>query len=251
MEWTDDAIVLGTRRHGEGGAVLEAMTRAHGRHLGLVRAARSQRSAAALQTGNAVTLTWRARLDEHLGYFLVEPVRMRAAELMGTAIALESAQTLAAHLRLLPERDPHPELHAALEAVIDHLGDPWDAAELVVRFEILVLAALGVGLDLGRCALTGATTDLAWVSPKTGRAATREAGAPYADKLLALPRFLAEDPGSNRAPPTWPELREGFGLTGSFLDRHVWGARNLAAPASRERLIERLARDLEGRARPD
>lgn len=244
MEWTDDAIVLGLRRQGEAHAVLEAMTAAHGRHLGLVRGARSRTLAAALQPGNRLTLTWRARLDEHLGFYTVEPVRLRAAELMESATGLLAAQTLAAHLRLLPERDPHPELFAALDAVLDHLGDPATAAELVVRFELLLLGALGIGLDLTACALTGATSDLAWVSPRTGRAASRSAGTPFAARLLPLPAFLAPDEGSNHPPPDMADIAAGFRLTGHFLARHAAGLDGRELPETRERLLAQIRRGL-------
>jgi DNA repair protein RecO (recombination protein O) len=234
MEWTDEAIVLGLRRQGETSAILEAMTHARGRHLGLVRGARSPRLAAVLQTGNGVRLTWRARLDEQLGHFAVEPLKQRAATLMASAPGLYAAQTLTAHL---PERDPHPELHDALDAILDHVGELLATAELVVRFELMLLDALGFGLDLTRCALTGATEGLAWVSPKTGRAASRAAGAAFAGRLLPLPAFLAPDPGSNRPPPSGADLGEGLALTAHFLSRHLWEPRGIAPPASRESLL--------------
>jgi DNA repair protein RecO (recombination protein O) len=241
MEWTEDAIVLSTRRQGEANAVLEAMTRTRGRHLGLVRGARGRRLAASLQPGNVLTLTWRARLDEHLGYFTVEPLRLRAADLMQSAIALNAVQTLASHLRLLPERDPHPALHAALDEILDrNLSDPAEAGQLVVAFELLLLDELGVGLDLDTCALTGAVDDLAWVSPKTGRAAARTAGAPFADRLLALPPFLARRPGSNHPPPSPADIAAGLRLTGHFLARHAWEPRTLDPPLSRDMLEQAI-----------
>ncbi|MEJ1158578.1 DNA repair protein RecO [Prosthecomicrobium sp. N25] len=240
MEWTDDAIVLSTRRHGEANAVLEAMTRSHGRHLGLVRGGRSRKLAASLQPGNVVSLTWRARLDEHLGYFTVEPLRHRAAVLMTSAVGLHAVQTLAAHLRLLPERDPHPALHDAVDEVLDRLQDPAEAGALMVVFELQLLDELGVGLDLGACALTGARDDLAWVSPKTGRAAAREAGAPYADRLIPLPPYLAARPGTNYPPPSAADLEAGFRLAGHFLESRVWHARGLDPPLSRDMLIRAI-----------
>ena len=247
MEWTDTGLVLGTRRLGEADAMVELMTRDHGRHLGVVKGGRSKRWAASLQTGNRVRATWRARLDEHVGTWAVEPLDARAAELMGSAVALNGVQTLAAHLRLLPERDPHPELFEALAAVLDHLGEPRLAGELIVRFELAVIEALGFGLDLSECALTGATAGLAWVSPKTGRAATAEAGAPHAAKLLALPAFLAGEGAGD--PARWgraglDDLLAGFRLAGHFLARHVWEPRGLTPPATRDGLVAALARVL-------
>lgn len=246
MEWTDEAIVLGSRRQGEANAVVEVMTRAHGRHSGLVRGARGKRLSPVLQPGNVLGVTWRARLDEHLGYFQVEPTRTRAADYLASPVALAAVQTLAAHLRLLPDRDPHPELYEALDTVLDHLLDPAEAGEVMVRFELLVLEALGVGLDLAACALTGSTEDLAWVSPKTGRAASRVAGAAYADRLLPLPAFLAPARGTNHPPLAAVDVAAGLRLTGHFLARHVWEPRGLAPPMSRDMLAEALARTLPG-----
>ncbi|MCO5147820.1 MAG: DNA repair protein RecO, partial [Aquamicrobium sp.] len=151
MEWRDEGIVLGTRKHGESSAILEVMTRAHGRHLGLVRGGRSRKQQPMLQAGNLVEIIWRARLDEHLGIFQAEPLELNAARLFDSASAIYAIQTLAAHLRLLPERDPHAALYEALKVMIGHLDEPVAAAELVVRFELLILEELGFGLDLLTC----------------------------------------------------------------------------------------------------
>ena len=245
MEWTDDAIVLGARRHGESSVVLELMTRERGRHLGLVRGGRSRRMTPTLQPGNTVRARWWARLDEHLGMLAVETLVARAADLMQTTVGLDGVQTVAAHLRLLAERDPHPELYDAAEIVVTHLGEPRLAGELVVRFEVAMLEALGFGLDLFECALTGATEDLAWVSPKTGRAASRAAGRPYADRLLPLPAFLAGHPdfaAAGRITVPADDLAQGFRLTGHFLARNVWEPRGLAPPATREGLVAAVTR---------
>src|SRR6478736_495600 len=168
MEWRDDGIVLGIRRHGETSAILEVMTRAHGRHLGLVRGGRSRKQQPVLQPGNRVDLIWRARLDEHLGTFQVEAIEMNAARLMDSAVAVYGLQTMATHLRLLPERDAHEGLYETLAVMIAHLDDVDAAGELVARFELLVLDELGFGLDLSQCAATGTRQDLAYVSPKSG-----------------------------------------------------------------------------------
>ena len=191
MEWHDEGIVLSARKHGETSAILEVMTRGHGRHLGLVRGGRSRRQQPVLQPGNRLSLTWRARLDEHLGTFLAEPLAFNAARLLDNACAVYGLLTLAAHLRLLPERDPHAALYETLAIVIEHLGDPRSAAELVARFELLVLEELGFGLDLTRCAATGSVDDLAYVSPKTGRAVSREAGKPWQDSHDSAARLHA------------------------------------------------------------
>ena len=244
MQWNDESLILGVRRHGEGSVIVEAMTRGHGRHLGLVRGGRSSRMRPILQPGNSVTLTWRARLDEHLGNFAIEPDALRAASLMQSPIGLFGLQTLVSHLRLLPERDPHPSLYEAALVILAHLDEPENAARLMIRFELALLDELGFGLDLTRCAASGATADLAWVSPKTGRAVSRQAGAPWAEKLLALPPFLsaASTPVEAGAPAA--QIAEGFTLTRHFYARHVWEPRAMRPPDERDGFIKAVARAL-------
>src|ERR1700758_287351 len=187
MEWTDEGIVLGARRHGEANAILEVMTQAHGRHLGLVRGGAGSRMRPVLQPGNAVRATWRARLDEHLGHFAVEGLRLRAADLLMAAHALYGVTHLAALCRLLPERDPHPLVHADLTAALDCMDDQGAVAVAVARFALMLPAVLGVGLVLSRCAAPGSADDLSYISPKSGRAVSRNAGEPWHDRLLPLP----------------------------------------------------------------
>ncbi len=231
MEWRDDGIIIGSRRHGETSLIIELMTPEHGRHLGLVRGGRSRKMAALLQPGNRVACVWRARLDEHLGMMAVEAIDLNAAHLMESAFALAGFQLAAAHLRLLPERDPHPGLFAALETLLEHLDTPAIAGPLMVRFELAVLDKLGFGLDLSRCAGTGVTTDLAYVSPKSGQAVSRAAGAPWADKMLPLPAFLTAREGRSC---TAVELADAFRMTGFFFARDVWQPRGIDMPVSRE-----------------
>lgn len=169
MQWQDEAIILGVKRHGETSVIAEVMTRLRGRHLGMVRGGRSRSMQPVLQAGNRVDVIWRARLDDHLGEFRIEPLQLRAAQLMETATAVYGVQAMGALLRLLPERDPHPHLYQALDVILDNLHDPVDAGELFVRFELAVLNDLGFGLDLTECAATGLRTDLIYVSPKTGK----------------------------------------------------------------------------------
>jgi DNA repair protein RecO (recombination protein O) len=229
MEWTDDGIVLGTRRHGEANAILEMMTRDHGRHLGLVRGGGSSRLRPLLQPGNTLRVTWRARLHEHLGHYAVEPLRLHAASQFAAAHVVYGVTHLAALCRLLPERDPHSEVHDRLTEVLGHLDDQAAAAAGVVRFELQMLAELGFGLDLASCVATGTANDLIFVSPKSGRAVSRRAGEPWQDRLLRLPRFLSES-----AVPSRDELADGFALTGFFLARHVLEPRGLAFTEARE-----------------
>jgi DNA repair protein RecO (recombination protein O) len=233
MQWTDEGIVLGVRRHGEANAILELMTRAHGRHLGLVRGGAGSRMRPVLQPGNVVGVVWRARLDEHLGHYAVEALRLRAAVVFGAAHAVYGVTHVAALVRLLPERDPHPEVHAALDALLEQIEAAETVAALVVRFELQLLAELGFGLDLSQCAATGTHDDLVYVSPKSGRAVSRLAGEPWRDKLLRLPAFLAD----SAATPTAQDIADGFALTGHVLAAHVLDARGATLPPERERFI--------------
>jgi DNA repair protein RecO (recombination protein O) len=236
VEWTDEAIVLGTRRHGEASVILEAMTRAHGRHLGLVRSGSGSRLRAVLQPGNTVRVNWRARLDEHLGHYMVEGLRLRA-EFLGDSCAVYGVTHLAALCRLLPERDPHAIVCEALESILEQMDA--SAAMRVVQFEMLLLAELGFGLELDACAATGARVDLVYVSPKSGRAVSAQAGAPWRDKLLRLPPFLS---GAEAMAPSAQELADGFELTGYFLANRVFGPRGLAASEARAGFIAAVLR---------
>lgn len=235
MQWQDEAIIIGVKRHGETSVIAEVMTRSHGRHLGLVRSGRSRSMQPVLQPGNRVEAVWRARLDEHLGEFKLEPVRLRAARLMETATAVYGVQAMGALLRLLPERDPHAHLFEALDVILDTMDHPADAGELFVRLELAVLNDLGYGLDLSECAATGAREDLLYVSPKSGRAVCATAGAPYADRLLALPGFLGK--GSVRAADA-EGMAAAFRLTGFFLRRHVYEPRGMTENAARDGFVQ-------------
>jgi DNA repair protein RecO (recombination protein O) len=235
MHWSDEGIVIGARKHGETSVILELLTRAHGRHLGLVQGGRSRKLQAVIQPGNTVRATWRARLDEHLGTFQIEGEHLRAARFIGSPLALYGLATLAALLRLLPERDPHPALYESAAVLVDHLDDGDLAPALFVRFEVAILAELGFGLDLDSCAATGTREDLAYVSPKSGRAVSAAAGEPYKDRLLPLPGFLIGRSAANR--PRSAEVGEGFALTGFFLHHHAFEPRGQAAPEERARFV--------------
>lgn len=230
MEWVDQGIILGTKRLGETSVIAEVMTRDHGRHQGLVRGGRGTKMQPLLQVGNQVEVTWHARLDEHLGQFQIEPVAFHAARLMESMMSLHGLQMLSSHLRLLPDRDPHPQLYEALLAIIEHFEDVNLAAELVCRFEMRLLEELGFGLDLSQCAATGVRQDLIYVSPKSGRAVSREAGKPWADRLLALPQFFESNPGAGI---TIEEANAAWKLAGYFLNRDVYLARGIEMPDAR------------------
>jgi DNA repair protein RecO (recombination protein O) len=240
MQWTDEGIVIGVRRHGEASAILDLMTRAHGRHLGLVRGGFGSRMKPVLQTGNSVSATWRARLDEHLGNYTVEGSSLRASSFFSASHAIYGVTHLATLMRLLPERDPHAGLYSVFEKLLDQLHDPVAAAPMVVRFELQLLTELGFGLDLEQCAATGETFDLIYVSPKSARAVSRLAGEPWADKMLRLPAFLRE----RDALPAGRDLADGFALTGFFLARHVLEPRGLTLTDERAHFIAALNRAL-------
>jgi DNA repair protein RecO (recombination protein O) len=245
MDFTDDAIVLSIRRHGESDAILAALTRANGRHLGLVKAGASRRQRAVLEIGNRLKVHWRARLAEQLGNFQVELVTSVSSGLFDDPLRLAAlASACAVADIVLPEREPHEDVFTAtgrlIDAIVGGIGRDdallWPVA--YVRWEIELLASLGFGLDLSHCAATGETRDLAYVSPKTGRAVGREAGRPYADRLLALPPFLTEADGE----PDIGDLMAGLRLTGYFLDRNVLhGPNSDRRLEARGRFIERLA----------
>lgn len=238
MEWQDEGLVVGARKYGEAAVILELMTRSHGRHLGVLRGGRSRAMRPVLQPGNLVAAAWRARLEDHMGAFVVEPLANRAARYLDSGAALHGVSLLAALLRLLPERDPQEPLFEMADAIAATLHRPDAAAPLMARFELSLLAALGFGLDLACCALTGAREDLAFVSPKSGRAVSRDAGAPWAPRLLAYPRFLQEAAG---AAPAAAEIAQAFRLTGHFLTRDVLGPRGAPMPASRALYLDTLA----------
>jgi len=243
MEWSDEGIILGVRRHGEAGAIVELLTRGHGRHLGMVRGGASSRMRPLLQPGNSVLAVWRARLDEHLGYYQLEGTRMRAATMLASSYAVYGITHLASLARLLPERDPHEDIYEMLERTLDDFDDVGDAATHLIRFELAMLAELGFGLDLSACAATGATADLIYVSPKSGSAVSRTAGEPWRDKLLRLPSFLRDD---NDGRNGWSDqdLRDGFDLTGRFLLRNVLEPRGQGHSDARDGFINAVTRHL-------
>ena len=235
MEWREKAIVLGAKRHGETSAIVEVLTRDHGRHAGLVRSGRSRRMRPVLQQGNIVEVAWRARLAEHLGSFTIEPVALNAALVMDEPMRLAGLTTLTSLCGLLPEREPHADIYDATGLVLSNIENDGVWPAMLVRWEAGLLDCLGFGLDLSQCASSGQTDDLIYVSPKSGRAVGAQAGEPYKTRMLALPGFLL---GSGTTSTN--DLINGFALTGYFLKRHLTGPRGIDLPDSRERLIEYL-----------
>lgn len=230
--WQDEGFILSVRAHGETSAILTCMTPEHGRFAGLVRGGQSKRLAPVLQRGNQVDLRWGARLAENLGRFDVEMLQARAAGQLSDPPRLAALRAFCAVLnQVLPERDPLPAIYHAAVAWLDMLpSSHW--AEGLVSFELGLLQALGFGLDLSCCAATGETENLIYVSPRSGRAVSAEAGEPYKDKLLTLPDFL------KGLPPSPDQARQGLLLTGHFLEKHLCHANNRPLPDARLRLMD-------------
>lgn len=248
MEWSDTGIVLSSRLHGETSAILEAFTRRHGRHLGLVRGGASRRRRSELQPGNTLQLHWRARLSEHLGNFASEPLKARAGELLDgrdALLGLNAFTSIAS--ATLPEREEHTGLFDAAEILLDAMlreaFDHW--APLYVRWEAGLLDALGFGLDLSHCAATGAREDLIFVSPKSGRAVSAAAGKPYEGRLFNLPQFLL---GSQSADISRTDIADGLRLTEHFLLERVLRPHNRETPSARLRLDERACHGIREEA---
>jgi DNA repair protein RecO (recombination protein O) len=236
MQWADEGIVLSARRHGESDAVVQVMSFEHGRHAGLVKGGAGRTARPLLQAGNVLELEWRARLVDHLGTFKIEPQRMLASTLLDDPVRLAALAAACALVEaVLPERDPHPRVYAGLLTWLERLASNADWAPDYVRLELLLLADLGFALDLTSCGVTGETEDLAFVSPRTGRAVSREGAGPLADRLLPLPAFLI-----GRMEMDAASLLAGLRLSGHFLRRNVFDPADRPLPASRERLLALL-----------
>ncbi|MEE9251567.1 MAG: DNA repair protein RecO [Alphaproteobacteria bacterium] len=246
MDWTDDGIVLSARKHGESAAIVMLLTRLHGRHAGLVRGGSGRRARGVYEPGNRVHSAWRARLPEHLGTYTCELVHSFAAAVLDDPLRLAALSAACALAEAaLPEREPHEAVFQGLLALLSALESPAANAAgalswppTYVRWELMLLKELGFGLDLSCCAATGASDGLAYVSPKSGRAVSSSAGAPYRDRLLPLPEFLAGKEAALREARPAAEIHRGLELTGYFLERHVFDPRDRPIPAARTRLVE-------------
>ena len=240
MEWRDQGILLSARRHGETSAIIEVFTPEQGRHAGIVRGGTSRKIAPSLQPGAQLDLAWRARLEDHIGAFTVEPLRSRAAVAMQDRLALAGLNAVTALLSFcLPEREPHPALYQRTEALLDMLGqgDVWPLAYL--KWELRLLEEMGYALDLESCAVTGVSEELIYVSPKSGRAVSAKGAGEWANRLLPLPTVLRGGTGSDA------EIAQGLVTTGHFLTAHL--ARDLGGkplPEARARFIDAFSRRL-------
>jgi len=235
MKWEDEAIVLAARPHGETAAIVQLLTRGHGRHAGLVRGGQSARLRGIYQSGNRVTATWSGRLPEHLGSLECELDCSYMARVLDDSDRLAALSAATAVCEgAMPEREPHPACYEGLIALLEALeSDHW--AEVYVRWELAFLAELGFGLDLSRCAAGGENDQLAYVSPRSGRAVSLSAGEPYREKLLALPGFLV-----GRSEGGAEEVAQGLAMTGFFLERHLFHPHDKPLPAARQRFEQRF-----------
>jgi DNA repair protein RecO (recombination protein O) len=233
IEWRDEAIILSAKPHGESSAVVQTLTREHGRHAGLLRGGQSRKMASTLQPGNLVDVVWRARLPEHLGEWRLELLKSGAARIMDSSQRLAGLSAAVAVVEsALPERESHSACFAGLQALIEALeSEHW--AESYVVWELQLLKALGYGLDLSSCAGGGDNDQLAYVSPRSGRAVSLAAGEPYRDRLLTLPSFLTGQGAGGR-----DEVGHGLRLTAYFLEQHVFHPQDRSLPPARQRLGE-------------
>lgn len=237
MEWEDDAFVLSARAFGETGAIVEILTAERGKFAAHVAGGASRKMRPFLQPGAKVIARYRSRVSEQLGSATLEPIGEGPASLFDDPLALAGLASAASIVAALPEREPHPGAFHALEALIAALANPdiWPA--VYVRFEAGLLQDLGFELDFSKCTVTGSVDDLIYVSPRTGRAVSRDAGEPYKDRLLILPPFLLSAQGGLGE----GDIRAGLDLTGHFLEQHVFGPMNRPLPPARVWLLQRLA----------
>lgn len=239
MNWSDEGLILSVRPHEETAAVVEVLTRNHGRHLGLVHGGQSRKLRPTLQQGNHVSVDWRARIAEQLGTMRIEPRRSFATEVMDHPVALTGLMSLCALARLLPERDPHPNLYEISLFVFGFLDDDSVWPALLVRWELALLDEMGFGLDLSRCAATGTGENLAYVSPRSGRAVSLSAGEPYKERLLPLPAFMC---GGAGAAFSNEDVVSGLRLTGHFIESRLLLPAAATLPEPRQRLAAQLLR---------
>lgn len=239
MEWQGTGVIISVRKHGETSTIVDVLTESHGRHAGLVRGGAGRKLAPILQPGTQVDVEWRARLEEHLGNYNIEPIQSRAA-ILSDRLALSAMGSICALVNFaFPERLALPRLYVATINLFDQMaaGRAWLSDYAL--WEYAVLEELGYGLDLDSCAATGVMQDLIYVSPKSGRAVSREAGAKWADRMLPLPRFLRAQTASKEA----SEVLDALKTTGYFLERRLAPALgNRPLPDARGRFLSVLTK---------
>ncbi len=241
MEWEAPSVVLDARPYGEGDAIVAVMTEEYGLHRGLARGGTSRAQTTIWQIANFVQVRWIARLSDQLGNFSGEVIHANAPDVMHDPLALAMLTSVCAVAAdALPEREPQPAVFAALLHLIARLPMAGQTMPDLIRWEARLLAGLGFGLDLSTCAITGATSGLAFVSPRTGRAVTREAAGVWVSRLLPLPAFMT-DPIDAASQTTAADWRDGLRLTGHFLARDAFGHRHRPLPQARTMLYDRVA----------
>lgn len=238
MDFHEEAFVLSARTHGDTGAVVDLLTETSGRRSAYIAGGASRKMRPFLQPGARVVADYRARTSDHLGAARLEPIGEGPSALFDDALALTGLAAAAGVAQgALPEREPHPGVFLAFEALMAAFVMPSVWPAIFVRFEAGLLDDLGFGLDLSRCAATGTADDLIYVSPRTGRAVSREAGAPYADKMLTLPPFML----GAQAGLIEGDVKAGFDLTGHFLEQFVFHPQNKPLPPARVWMLDKLA----------
>ncbi|WP_342077903.1 DNA repair protein RecO [Yoonia sp. SS1-5] len=239
ITWTDEGAILTTRPFGETSVIVEVFTRSRGRHAGVVKGGTSRKLAPVLQPGAQVSVTWKARLDSHLGAFSIEPIRSRASAAMSDRLSLAGLNAVCAILaQVLPEREEQAQLYQQTVAILDLLGqtDIWPLAYL--RWEQLLLEEMGFGMDLTACAVHGVNEDLIYVSPKSGRAVSREGAGEWADRMLPLPPVLAGKGDADNA-----EIIAALRTTGHFIEhRLIKSLGDRPMSAARGRLLDAIGR---------
>lgn len=237
LNWQDTGIILDKAKFGESDIILDIFTREHGRTKGLVRHGQTAKNSGTYGQGNLVAVTWKARLEEHLGNFTAELVKSYSAPVLDDAAMLDCMSSVLAEVKgAFAERDANSSIFTKLQDLLSKLTAK-DGLSYFIIWEIDLLKALGFALNLTECAVTGVKDDLAFVSPKTGRAVSNAAAGKWKDLLLPLPPFLAADqPAQSKA-----EIVEAMNLTGYFLQKHIFPS---SLPAARIRLKERLERGI-------
>ena len=242
MEWRDQGIILSLRKYGEFDAILEVFTREHGRHAGIVKGGLGRRQRGDIQPGNEIDVTWRGRLETHLGTYSIELKNARAVSYLyhsGKLAALNSCSSLLC--LAIAENEKHEPLLDGFLALLDALKTSDDQvinwAPLLVKWELGLLSELGYGLDLDCCAATGVTENLIYVSPKSGRAVSQSSGKPYHDKMLPLPRFLL----GNSDQLNSQEILKGLHLTEYFIERHMLNPYGKKIPQARRMLLDHIS----------